>query len=324
MMIKPRCFIFIVVFFLWGASLSFGELLCSFSGSWDFAKKELDLIFEPVSGGRIGFQVAEQKAQTVDFQVDLAGIKLLLFDITAEMMGTAKVVDLLGSDPVIEGVMDDGGGALLGYNSHRLIKGGFKLKEDKIFLENCLWEGLQLQGYCSLVLPFEVDLSLKAQHVLLVDLLSWLGQEGNDAQGEVSGEIHFSGFLDCLAMKGKLFSSGQIGDFRYDSIVASFQGFYPKVKLMDTSVTQEGGISFFLEGNIDLSKDFKNFSEQLAKMKMLPLIRQTDVDREWTIRRETQDKKSGETEFKYRLRKEREFSGVGEGGMLTIQRSIKF
>lgn len=83
-------------------------------------------------------------------------------------------------------------------------------------------------------------------------------------------------------------------------------------------------MSFFLEGNVDLSKDFKNFSEQIAKMKMLPLIRQTDVDREWTIRRDNEGQKTGETEFKYRLRKEREVSGVAEGGMVTIERSIKF
>jgi len=96
------------------------------------------------------------------------------------------------------------------------------------------------------------------------------------------------------------------------------------VKLINTSVTQEGGVSFFLEGSVDLSKDFKNFSEQLAKMKILPLIRQTDVDREWTIRRETEGRKDGETEFKYRLRRDREVSGIGEGGMLTIERSLKF
>jgi hypothetical protein len=174
------------------------------------------------------------------------------------------------------------------------------------------------------VSPYEVDVSLKAQNVLLTDLFSWLGQEDHYSQGEVSGQIRFSGILDYLAIKGKLFSSGQVGDLRYDSIAAGFEGFYPIIKLIDTSVTQEGGISFFLEGNIDLSKDFKNFSEQLAKMKMLPLIRQTDIDREWTIRRETEGRRSGETEFKYRLRKEREISGVEEGGMLTIQRSIKF
>jgi hypothetical protein len=321
---KQKCFIFMVAFLLSWVPSGFTETLCSFHGSWDVDKKEVALAFDLAQGGRVDFKGKEESPQVIDFYIDLKELKFLLFDITTQMIGTAKMLEPLGPYPSIEGALTGGEEMSAEENISHFVKGKFRLKDNKVFFENCVWAGLEVQGYWSLVSPYEVDLSVDAQHVLLVDLFSWLGQEENYAQGEVSGQVHFSGILDYLAIKGKFFSSGQIGDFRYDSIAANFEGFYPIVKLTDTSVTQEDGASFFLEGNVDLSKDFKKFSEQLAKMKMLPLIRQTDVDREWTIRRETEDSKTGATEFKYRLRKEREVSGLEEGGTLTIQHSIKF
>ncbi|MFA6378819.1 MAG: hypothetical protein WCX16_03445 [Candidatus Omnitrophota bacterium] len=321
---RQKCFVFIAAFLLLGISCVSAETVCSFDGSWDTAKKEVELSFQFPRGGHVGFKGKDNGAKAVDFHMDLKEIKVLLFDITTEMIGTAKIAEPLGAHPFIQGILNGTTAASSEDDFSHFIKGKFELREGKFFLENCAWAGLSLRGYCSLVSPYEIDLSVQARDVLLTDLFSWLGQEGQYSQGEVSGQVHFSGILDCLAMKGTLFSSGQVGDFRYDNITAGFEGFYPVLKLVETSVTQEGGVSFFLEGNIDLSKDFKNFSEQLAKMKMLPLIRETNVDREWTIRRETEGRRSGETEFKYRLKREREVSGVEEGGMLTIQRSIKF
>jgi len=321
---KQKCLFLITVFLLLGVSFASAESFCSFDGFWDVAKKEGKLTAVFAQGGRVTLLGVEKKPWVIDFRVDLERIKLLLFDITTVISGTASVVSSPAGQMVIEGVLRGDQDNTFSEGLPRTVQGKFEIREGKVFLKNCTWNGFDLNGDFSLGSPRQVDLVLRAHHVLLSDIFSWLGREDKLAEGDVSGEIHFSGLSDYLTMDGKLSSAGQMGDFRYDNITAGFEGFYPVVKLVETSVTQEGGISFFLEGNIDLSNGFKDFSEQLAKMKMLPLIRQTDVDREWTIRRDTEGQKTGETEFKYRLRREREVSGVAEGGMLTIERSIKF
>lgn len=339
---KQKCFIFVLAFLVFrvfnaSAQPQFSLVsnpneigtcrfppLCVFKGNLDCARKKVQLKFSFPDKGQISFESTEKNLEIIDFKIYLKDFKLLLFNITTGIVGTAKIVKRPDSDPAIHGIMvADQGMSSKDIFPHR-ISGNFEIQDDKIFLKHCVWDGLTAQGYFSFLPPYDTDLDLRLDDVLLSDLFAWLGQEKIYTQGDFLGQIHFSGFLNRLALNGKLNSSGQVGDFRYDNISAGFEGVYPVVKLVETNVTAEAGVSFDLEGEIDLSKNFKSFSEQLAKMAMLPLIRATDVDREWTIRRQKDGRKEGETEFKYRLKKEREVSGVEEPGTLTIQHSIKF
>lgn len=338
---KTKCFVFVLFFLMIGVSgvlakpqfslaskgagqKRLAQTLCAFKGSVDCVKKSIQLKFIFPDGGRISFAGTGQSPDVISFEIFPQGFKFLLFNITTGIVGTARIIERPDSDPIIRGVLETSQGPSAdGVFPHR-ISGNFEIENDKIFLKQCMWEGLTAQGYFTFVPPYDMDLTLMFNNVLLADLFSWLGQEKIYTQGDFSGQIDASGFLNRLALKGNLSSSGQIADFRYDSISARFEGVYPIIKLMETGVTAEGGVSFNLEGTIDLSKDFKEFSGQLERMTALPLIRETNVDREWTIRRDSDEKREGETEFKYRLRKEREISGVEEQGTLTIQRSIKF
>lgn len=338
---KTKCFIFVLFSLIIGVSGVFAkpqfsltskgknqkksaQTLCAFKGSADCVKKSIQLKFIFPDGGRISLVSTEQSPDVISFEIFPQGFKFLLFNITTRIVGTARIVERPDSDPFVRGVMEAAQSELSKGDFSNRISGNFEIEKDKIFLKQCTWEGLTAEGYFTFVPPYDTDLTLTFNNVLLADLFSWLGQEKIYTQGDLSGQIDASGFLNRLALKGNLSSSGQIADFRYDSISARFEGVYPIIKLTETGVTAEGGVSFNLEGTIDLSKDFKEFSGQLEKMTALPLIRETNVDREWTIRRDSNEKREGETEFKYRLRKEREISGVEEQGTLTIQRSIKF
>ena len=306
-----------------GVSPGSAQPSCSFHGFWDLNERTIDIFFQFPQKGNVHFLGKQGNAKDVDFRIDFEKIEFLLFDITTQLSGTANVPGPWGPGPAVEGVLGDGKTSA-DESASNTFKGKFRIAEDKIFFENCVWGGLTLQGSWSFVFPYAVDLSVDARRVSLADLFSWMGQKSMSAQGEVSGQVRLSGIRDCLKMKGTFSSQGEVDGFRYDSITAYFEGFYPVVKLANASVTQEDGVSFFLEGDVDLSKDLEEFGQQLARMKMQPLIRETDVDREWTIRRQIEGKRSNETEFKYRLRKERETSGIDESGLLSIQHSIKF
>jgi len=123
--------------------------------------------------------------------------------------------------------------------------------------------------------------------VPLSDFLHWINPEHNVyAEGDVSGQIQLGGVAGQPAIKGGLNSySGQVEDFKYDNIILNFQGAYPVLELTQTSITEEGGVSGNVEGMIDLSKGFDDFEEQIARLKFSPLIRETDVQREWIIKR---------------------------------------
>ncbi|MCX5680867.1 MAG: hypothetical protein NT079_01030 [Candidatus Omnitrophica bacterium] len=289
---KTKRFIFVLIFWVLGVSGASAQTLCVFKGTLDSARRKIQLEADFQDTGKIFFESTAKDSKVIDFKIYSQNLKLLFFNITTGIVGTAKIIARPDSDPIIQGVMFPSQGISSQEVSSRRIRGNFEIENDKIFLKQCGWEGLTGQGYFSFIPPYDTDLTVSLNNVLLSDLFAWLGQEKIYTQGDIEGQIHFSGFLNRLAIKGKLSSSGQIGDFRYDNIASSFEGIYPTVKLLETMT--------------------------------LPLIRQTNVDREWTIRRQKDGRKEGETEFKYRLKKERDVSGVEEAGTLTIQRSIKF
>lgn len=321
---KAKCFILIVAFLAWGTAAASAETLCTFKGSVYCLKKSLELKFSFPNGGTLSFTAVEEDPQLINFTLVPENLRLLLFNVTTEIIGAGRVVERADSAPVIQGTMEASKEILAGGVLPNRVSGNFEIDDDKIFLRQCALKGLGAQGYFQFVPPYDTDITLTLNNVLLADVFGWLGQKEIYAQGDISGQICFFGFLDRLGIKGNLKSSGQVDKFTYDDISARFEGIYPVINLAETGVTAQDGLSFNLSGPLDLSKDFKDFLGQLAKMTVLPLIRETDADREWTLRRSNDRRMQGETEFKYRLRKEREISGVEEQGTLTIQRSIKF
>ncbi|HOD11786.1 MAG TPA: hypothetical protein PKO44_01645 [Candidatus Omnitrophota bacterium] len=312
-----------VVFSFITVSAVLAQNICTFQGLWDVSRRSVQADCSFSNNGKISFSAEVRDDQSIQFRLSAKSLQALIFHIAAEASGSIRVVEPSDGVSFVEVMLsqeEDQVPAL----SHKGIQGKLDIVDDKIFVRQLRGAGIQCQGQVSFLPPYDMDLTFLAKDMLLSDLFAWLNQAQESVMGDVSGQIRVTGFIERLLIKGRLASSGQIGNFRYDEITTGIEGVYPMVRLIDASVTETNGVSFFLEGQIDLSKDFKDFAQQLAKMKMLPLIRQTNVDREWTIRKGSGGKDAGETEFKYRLRRERENAGAEETGMLTIQRSIKF
>ena len=318
-----RCLFLTAVFGCVTVSAALAQPVCTFEGTWDVLQKKVQADLHFSDGGRVNFSSSLQDDRSIAFHLATKRLKVLLFDITAEAEGVVRVIEAQGAAPFVEIALTREGRDP-NVMANRYFQGKLDMVGDKIFLRQLQGAGVGCQGQISFLPPYDIDLTLTFKEMLLSDLFAWLNQPQEHVSGDISGAVRITGFKEKPFVKGRLFSSGQIGDFRYDEIAAGIEGVYPIVRMVDSSVTETSGVSFFLEGQIDLSKDFKDFAQQLTKMKMLPLIRQTDVDREWTIRRGAGGQEAGETEFKYRLRREREHSGAEEAGMLTVERSIKF
>ncbi len=304
----------------------YANFLFSFQGEIDFAEKELKVDFDIPDNGSITIEGSKDLDDKIQFLLGINDLKAFSVGITRNLQGSVWVVDRpKGLDPMMSGIIRDEEKDPKMMQSDTL-NGKFEIRDDRIYFTPLSWNGLDCKGYFSFLPPYDMNLSLFLKDIALFDFLSWFDSSRDiHAEGEVSGQIKIFGFLDRLMIDGELSSYfGEIEDFKYDDIILGFEGTYPIVKLTRVNITEENGVSFDVEGAFDLSKDINYFKEQLESFEISPLIRETDVQREWIVRREKKGRREGETEFKYRLRRERGISGMDEPDMLSIERSIKF
>ncbi|MDP8266306.1 MAG: hypothetical protein P9M07_05105 [Candidatus Aceula meridiana] len=302
------------------------SLVCTFEGQADFSAKEVKIDFNFFKDGQLSFYAFEENTGDIRFSLDADRFKAMLFEITTRIEGSARIIeDPKDPDLFLKGSVTPSDVETFFAKSPLPSSGNFEVRGDRFYLKPLKLGNLKCVGYFGLVSPYDVDLNLGLRNVSLLDFFSWVGARDIFSAGEVSGEMRVSGFSDQIFLSGLLTSyDGEIENFTYDYIIAGFEGLYPTIDLRQTSVSERDGIGVRVIGELDLSQDFQKFHEQLARLKMEPIIQGNDVERQWTIRRQNDQGRERETGFHYRLRKPREATGVEETDMFGIHRSIKF
>ncbi len=319
--------LFCVVLFVAMVSSVYAEVICSFDGEFDVLNQELRVGLSPSSGGSLDIMVHADRASRFDFAIQAHRFHALVFEITEIFEGHFEFISgTEQQDPIIRGVLSPMKEQTTSLGLVKPPSGNFEIQSDHFFLTSLNWQGLSGSGRLSITAPYDIDLSLHFDSVPLFDFISWLGADLSlYAQGEVSGKVDIVGFFDQLSIIGDLQSyHGFIHQFYFDYIEARFKGTYPLLELTQTRVAEQDGMSFRVEGILDLSEDFSLFHEQLSRLKIIPLIRDSDISREWTIRRQKNGQRQSETGFQYRLKQTRESSGVEELDWLGVQHKIKF
>lgn len=215
---------------------------------------------------------------------------------------------------------------LLTYPSIREISGQFDVTDGRFFLRALSFGNLLCEGSVDLVFPHKLDLTVSLNYVGMGDFLSfWMGAGQYDASGTVSGRISVLGTLERPLLKGALESrGGTIGTFVYDSIYLNAQGVYPSLEVVNAMVSPRDGMSFVLDGPVDLS-DGENFQKQIAALTVSPLTSESSLGRAWTIKR-LKEKGSSSTRIKYLLRDGERLpsSSSGPSGMVGFERTVEF
>jgi len=319
-------FLFFVALWFCLVPKATASLICTFEGQANFLSKEAKVDFDFSQDGQLSFYALKENTGDIRFLLKADHFKSMLFEITTQIEGIARIVnDPKDPDLFLRGSIVSSDKKELFPQSLVSPEGRFEVRADRFYLKPLKWGGLDCTGYFGLVPPYDVNLDLGLHSVSLLDFFTWVGSKDIFSTGDVSGEIHVSGFVDQVSLSGLLTSyESEIENFSYDYIIAGFEGPYPIMHLKQTSVAERNGIGVKVSGDIDLSWDFKKFHEQLARLKMEPIIQGNDVERQWTIRRQNDQGREGETGFHYRLRKPRETTGVEETDMIGIHRSIKF
>jgi len=215
--------------------------------------------------------------------------------------------------------------SLLDFKPTNELAGHFEIKEGRLYFNSLSFADIAFDGYVGLKAPYTIDMSVQLASMPMESFLDfWAHGNTFDSSGFVSGEIKLSGTPRNLIMRGNLQAfDGHLGKLRYDNIHLIAAGVYPLIHVKDTLVSKADGFSFMVSGPVDIS-DKPNFKKQVKALKASPVVSDTALKSEWTIKK-IDHMELGSTEFKYLLRKDiLGKKNEEESAMLGIEQKLEF
>lgn len=314
-----------LAWFLW-VHPGLAEAFCSFNGKIDFSEKQFDLKMDFGQRGTLVSRAAYAPGRQLDIDIVLDHLRTPWFNISTDLELLFEVVEDKDSGRFVSGKLTSRF-PLINGRPVRDIKGTFKIRDRKLLLEYFTVGEVSGRGIIDLAHPYRADVAFHFTEMAMSDFLSfWAGTPLDiEMRGAVTGEIRATGsLLRPLLLRGTLSSfDGVVDNLKYESIVLNAEGVYPVIHFAKSTVTPTEGLSFNLEGNIDLS-DQKSLESQIGALQKSPLIKESETSLEWTIKRRKAEGTSGKTELKYLRRKGGKGALGEESDMLGIERSIEF
>lgn len=325
---KKIFFVFFFEFIL--TATAFCAPLCSFKGEADFKSKRFQIAFDLGDKKQIAMDFV--KAQDKNFR-----LKINVDHLTTPLFDFSTVLDL-----VLQQVDSNGHGqafyrgtlvsqySLVDYKPASEIYGQFEIRDEKFILSSLSWGEMTFEGAIGIHPPHDIDLRIKFSELKISDFFMMIGcgKDSFSSSGLVDGQVKISGSVHHPLIKGRVQGSdGFIQDLVYHQLLLNFEGPYPVLTILDSMMTQSNGLSYKMEGLFDLtSSDRLSPKAWLTRLKVSPLIDESHIDREWTIKRNTTEGTAGSTELKYRLKKRDDAnpSGKQESDILGIERRISF
>ena len=321
-----KCLFFLAVFWWLFPRPSQAEGICNFRGNINVLEKTIHLTLNFNDGSSLIAQLARETKDKFRFSGTIDHVKTPMLDVSSIVESTIEVTpEADGSGRFWRGTIESKY-SLINYKPARELSGNFEIQKGKLYLNQLSWGGFICNGFIGLFSPHDIDLSLQLADIAVEDLHFISGcKEDSRLSGTVSGRIELLGSLGSLSLRGKLLAySGAIEDLAFDSIVANFDGAYPMIHIDESNITESSGLSFNIEGNLDL-RNHCNLLAGITALKMSPVVGENNLYREWTIKRNQETERSA-TEFKYRLKKKENEGTTSkeDADMLSVEHNIKF
>ena len=299
---------------------------CPFSGQIDFLHNGVNLVLGEKGKGSVALELMARPEHNYQLQLNFEHLKTSLFEISTQLESSIELVESADKkERLLQGQIISRY-SLFNRKPIEEFMGSFQIKNHTLYLPTASVGGINMNGFIELISPYKMNLALQFNGMPLADFLSiWVDSPDLHAQGEVSGTIQVAGALNRLTLKGTLASyKGAVEELAYNSIVLNAEGLYPVVKLVNTIITQSDGMSFNLEGNIDLS-DRQHFRKQIEALTKSPLVKEGDSQWEWTIKQKGKEDIST-SELKYFLRKkDSQQNPLKESSdLMGVEQKIKF
>jgi hypothetical protein len=313
--------------------LSFAEKVFSFEGQIDLLRNEFNIVLDLDKESSVAATATRISETDYRLIVDIEHLKTPLFDLLSNVESSVEVINSTGPsnktfvNAALKGKIWSQY-SLVDYKPVQELSGSFEIKDQRLQLTELSFGNLNCNGYIDLIKPYKLSMSVGLLNVDMSDFLNfWSTDSEYESSGSVSGEIKATGTLDNLALIGTLESrNGFVQKLNYDIISLNVEGFYPHMRITNSSISKSDGVSFTLDGQFDLS-DRKNFKRQIKALTIAPLVSNTESESVWTFKR-LNPEESGVMEIKYRLRKG-DALGIGtstsdEADMFGFERTRNF
>ena len=301
------------------------EVNAPFDGSIDFNQRTMAFNLtqdgQQIISLRL-FPVAENRFQ---MELVLNHFKTPYFDVSTEFKGFVDLITREDHSNIIKGDLSSQY-SLIDYKPFRDVSGSFEIRDNQLKLWNLTFGGIVCDGTIDLSKGIAANLNVRLNNLPMEQFLSFFSDKETQSAGSVSGIIHFSGSPDNLNVSGQLSTyDGYVNDLAYNSILINFEGIFPAIQLLDSSlVTLDDGQSFLLSGPIHLNQR-GNFKEQIAALNRSPLIQQGAEGAEWTIKRHIAENDTGSTELKYLQRTDTKSDVPNKiADMIGFEKNMKF
>ena len=318
--------LFFFLFGFWLPQASFALETYPFRGQIDFLHQKIKLTLGEKDKGSMALELMVLPDHHYQLQLNLEHLKTSFFEISTQLEGSLGLVESADKkERLLQGQISSRY-SLFNRKPMGEFAGSFQIKKHTLYLPAASVAGINVNGSIELIFPYKMNFAFQFNEMPMADFLSiWVDNPDLRAQGEVSGAIQVAGSLNQLMLKGSLNAyNGIVEELAYDSIVLSAEGPYPVVKLVKAIVTQSDGMSFNLDGNIDLSNR-QHFQEQIQALTKSPLVKEGDSQWEWTIKRRGNEDAST-SELKYFLqKKDSQQNPLKESSdVMGVEQKIKF
>jgi len=298
-----------------------------FEGDIDVLQKKINLKITTPSQNEFDLSIKPQEENRYSLLIDLNKYKTSLFEISTMVEGDIEII------PSQEEMISSMSGKL--HAKYTLVNLKpvedmaihFDYKENRLTVHSLLAAYMNGQGFINTQEPYELDFSLDIKALPVNEIVSLFTQDDKAVSfNEIYGHIDIVGSRPSMRIQGKLSSyEGLIADVPYNGLLINFEGVYPLIQIMNSSITQPDGMTFQISGNLDLT-DLKNIDRQVRSFMKEPVVNHGIDQSEWTLKRVNSEDRKGTTELKYLLRKDNFGDNLTDedAGILGIERRMEF
>jgi len=322
-----------LIFFLVGAGAmvclnAHAERVYPFQGHLNVAEKSF-LFSVHWDEGDLKIKVERNQDHSYGTVLDVEHLKTPFFDMTTQIQG---VLDIHERDNKAIGLSGHFWSqySLIDRKTVPEVSGKFDLNDGILRLDNFSWGGFRARASIDLNPPHQLEANLDFEEIGIGYFLDWLVPVGESnkfvGDGQLSGQIGLSGTPEKLMVNANINSqNGYIEDVAYDVMELHLQGVYPLIDVHNSTITKTNGFSFDLDGIVDLS-DKQNMASQIKSIKKVPLINENSLQSEWILKSIQDEDRSGKTETKYFLKKNKGMNWPGQESseVLGVEKKIGF
>ncbi|OGX33786.1 MAG: hypothetical protein A2787_08010 [Omnitrophica WOR_2 bacterium RIFCSPHIGHO2_01_FULL_48_9] len=322
---KKIALLFLFLELLW-PQFSSAQTSVPFAGQIDFVHRQIQIKFDLGDKSFISVQASQDANRDVRWAVNIDHVATPLATLSTVLEGSLMTVEQDALPRSFNGKIVSRY-TLADYKPMPEAIGLFEIKNQKLYIHSLSFGKISCQGSVDFDNFLNLDLLIKLSEVDMADFVWFLSNERDaPAAGFVTGEISIAGPWSQPALQGRLSSyEGFIKDLVFDSMFVNFEGIYPFIQLRDSSVTETNGLSFALDGTLNISEktDFKKQFDSLSKS---PLVMEDPSKLEWTFKRVQKENASSTTELKYLLQKKdsADRSDRKDSDMFGIERRVEF